>query len=85
MKKFEDVIKKALIGGVKKPAQKKKKTKKLKKPIILLFVKKQTGKSKKKVDKRYKALKPGKRMSKYGNIYHEHRRNRSDLDMRKKL
>lgn len=35
-------------------------------------------------DKREKALHPGKRTSKSGNIYYENRENRSDKDRRKK-
>lgn len=40
---------------------------------------KQIGKSIKSIDKLRKALKPGKRISKSGNIYYESRKNRSDL------
>ena len=39
----------------------------------------QTGTSKKSRDKARKALPPGKRISKTGNVYYEYRRNRSDL------
>ncbi len=38
----------------------------------------QIGKSKTKVDRRRKALKPGKRRSRNGKIYYENRKNRSD-------
>lgn len=38
----------------------------------------QTGKSNLKIDKRRKALPPGKRVSKSGNVYYEYRKNRSD-------
>lgn len=40
---------------------------------------KQIGKSVKSIDAKRKALKPGKRISKSGNIYYESRKNRSDL------
>jgi len=39
----------------------------------------QTGKTTKSIDKKRKALPPGKRISKNGNIYYEMRANRSDL------
>jgi len=39
----------------------------------------QIGKSIKSIDVKRKALAPGKRMSKDGNIYYERRKNRSDL------
>ena len=39
----------------------------------------QTGTSNIKYDKRKKALPPGKRISRSGNVYYEYRRNRSDL------
>jgi hypothetical protein len=39
----------------------------------------QVGKSIKSIDKARKALPPGKRISKFGNIYYETRKNRSDL------
>jgi hypothetical protein len=39
----------------------------------------QTGKTNKLVDKKIKALLPGKRISKTGKIYYEYRKNRSDL------
>lgn len=35
-------------------------------------------------DKIFKALKPGKRVSKTGNIYYEYRINRSDINPRKR-
>lgn len=38
----------------------------------------QTGKTVKSIDVKRKALLPGKRMSKAGNIYYEYRKNRSD-------
>jgi len=37
------------------------------------------GRSKIKYDKRIRALKPGKRISKRGKIYYEYRANRSDM------
>jgi hypothetical protein len=39
---------------------------------------KQVGRSNQKVDEHLKALLPGKRMSKSGNVYWETRKNRSD-------
>ncbi len=45
----------------------------------------QTGKSNISRDKRYKALHPGKRISKSGRKYYEYRANRSDINRRKKL
>jgi len=39
----------------------------------------QIGKTNKARDKKRKALKPGKRISKTGNVYYEYRKNRSDL------
>jgi len=39
----------------------------------------QTGKSNEKADKARKAMRPGKRRSAAGNVYHENRKNRSDL------
>lgn len=39
---------------------------------------KQVGKSVQSRDKKRKALKPGKRVSRDGNIYYERRKNRSD-------
>lgn len=46
---------------------------------------KKTPKRSIELDKKYKALPPGKRISKDGNIYYETRPNRSDMDRRKKL
>jgi len=48
-------------------------------PIVLVIHHWQTGKTTRYIDRRRKALKPGKRRSKNRNIYYEHRRNRSDL------
>ena len=39
----------------------------------------QTGHTTKRVDRRYKAKKPGKRKSKSGKVYTERRKNRSDI------
>lgn len=36
-------------------------------------------------DKQLKALHPGKRISKNGNVYYEYRRNRADLNRKKRL
>ncbi len=62
------------------------KRKTAKKPVkttkakIIYEYKTQTGKRKSiKKDRKRKALAPGKRISKNGNIYYERRRNRSDL------
>lgn len=38
-----------------------------------------------KLDKKRKAMPPGKRVSATGKIYYEYRRNRADKDRRKKL
>lgn len=61
-------------GAASKPAAKRKATKKT-------YVKlRQTGTMKsKEMDAARKALKPGKRVSKAGNVYYEYRANRSDL------
>jgi len=45
----------------------------------------QIGKSKTKFDKRFGAKLPGKRKSKSGKTYWEHRKNRSDMNKKKKL
>jgi len=45
----------------------------------------QTGKSNKAKDRKVKAKHPGKRVSKKGKTYYEHRKNRSDKDRRKRL
>jgi len=45
----------------------------------------QNGKSIFKKDKKRKALHPGKRISRNGNIYYEYRANESDLDRRRKI
>jgi len=39
----------------------------------------QTGRSNKRKDRKRKAMKPGKRLSKNKKVYYEYRRNRSDL------
>lgn len=56
----------------------KKKAKKNSKPYVLYSLTKQKGKSKTRLDKDYKALPPGKRISKNGNVYYEYRKNRTD-------
>ena len=61
----------------------KKKKKKL--PRTIKESKYQIGKTNLELDKKRVALKPGKRLSKEGNIYWENRKNRSDKDQRKKL
>jgi hypothetical protein len=48
-------------------------------PRVLKSAKKVRGKSKRKYDKMILALKPGKRISASGNVYYEHRANRSDV------
>ncbi|MHA1865893.1 MAG: hypothetical protein ACTSWZ_05230 [Candidatus Heimdallarchaeaceae archaeon] len=51
-----------------------------KKPRVVKASKHQTGKRKSiKLDRKRKAMKPGKRISKSGKVYYEYRRNRSDL------
>lgn len=45
----------------------------------------QTGKSVTRIDKKLRAKKPGRRVSKSGNVYFERRRNRSDKNPKKKL
>lgn len=45
----------------------------------------QTGKSKTSADKKLLARFPGKRRSKSGKTYYESRRNRSDVNRKKKL
>jgi hypothetical protein len=45
----------------------------------------QTGKSITKIDRRYKAKKPGKRRAASGTVYYEHRRNRTDANQRERL
>ena len=75
------------VGAVKKKAAPKKKAaKKVAKKIVRKVVKKKSAPkkvAKKKLtkqdyDKRYQAKKPGKRVSKRGNIYYEKRGNKSD-------
>lgn len=43
------------------------------------------GKSKTAIDKRVKALPPGKRRTKHGTVYYEYRKNRSDIDLKKQV
>ena len=49
------------------------------KPKVVKKATHQTGKSIKSIDKKRKALPPGKRISKTGKIYWEMRANRSDM------
>jgi hypothetical protein len=57
-----------------------KKKRKLRKPRVLKAVDYQTGKrASLKLDRKRKALPPGKRISRTGKVYWETRRNRSDL------
>ena len=44
-----------------------------------------TGKTNLKYDRRHKALRPGKRISRNGKVYYEYRKNRSDVHGRKAL
>ena len=63
-------------------------TKKLKyKFTQLLLVKKQTAtaNSNSELDAKRKALKPGIRLSKFGNVYTETRENHSDVNPKKQL
>lgn len=52
---------------------------------VLKASKHQSGQSSTKHDKRYPALKPGKRKSKSGKVYYEDRRNRSDKNKKTRL
>ena len=64
----------------KKAEHKRTKKKKLKGPRVIKVVNYQSGKrASLKADRKRKALKPGKRISRTGKIYWETRRNRSDL------
>jgi len=65
--------------------KRKKKTKRQGKPRVIKKVYRQIGKSVASLDKKRKAMAPGKRISKKGNVYYEYRANRSDLDPRKKI
>lgn len=54
-------------------------------PKVLVKSKRQTGKRKSlKKDEQFKAMFPGKRMSKTGKIYYKYRRNRTDTHKDKK-
>jgi hypothetical protein len=75
------------VGAVKKKAAPKKKAaKKVAKKVVRKIVKKKAAPKKvankkltsRNYDKRYQALRPGKRVSESGNIYYENRANRSD-------
>ena len=73
------------VSKTKTKAKSKKSGKKYKKlPRVIKKAKKQTGKSNVNFDVRYKALPPGKRISKSGKVYYEYRKNRSDLRKLKK-
>ena len=50
----------------------------LPRPKLLEEVDFQIGTSKEAIDKKFVAMKPGKRESKYGNTYYEYRKNRTD-------
>ena len=56
-----------------------KKKRKEKLPRVIKAVDFQRGRSKTSIDKKRKAMKPGKRKSKNRKIYYEYRKNRSDL------
>jgi len=45
----------------------------------------QTGKTNMTKDKKYKAMTPGKRVSRFGNVYYEYRKNRSDKDPQNRI
>jgi len=55
--------------------------KKKSKPRVLKISKHRTGTSNRSKDRKRKAMKPGKRISKNGRIYYENRRNRSDINI----
>ena len=59
------------------------KRKRTKKPKIVYIKNRQIGSSDLKKDRKRKALPPGKRISKYGKVYYEYRKNRSDKKGRK--
>jgi len=63
----------------KKSTEKRKKKRKEKLPRVIKAVDFQRGRSKTSIDKKRKAMKPGKRKSKNRKIYYEYRKNRSDL------
>jgi hypothetical protein len=52
---------------------------------VIRAAKRQIGTSKIKYDRRYAAMRPGLRQSGRGKRYYERRRNRSDINPRKKL
>jgi hypothetical protein len=68
----------AVKKKVKKAAKKKTSNKILSKPKTIKVSKQKNNTTSKKVDKKLKALAPGKRISKYGTTYYENRSNRSD-------
>lgn len=73
---------KTFVSGLSKSRRKSVKKRKIVKHTIKDY---QTGTSITKIDKRYKAKKPGVRTSKKGKTYYEHRRNRSDRHPAQKL
>lgn len=70
---------KILKGEGKTPIKRKAKKKTIKRKV------RQIGSSNKKSDSQRTALKPGKRISKNGNVYYEYRANRSDINPKNKL
>lgn len=65
--------------------------KRTKRKTVKAVSRKRSSKAKKRsaaaiaADKKKKAKKPGKRVSKSGRVYYEHRENRADKDLRKRL
>lgn len=54
-------------------------------PKVIKEIKHQTGRTNIKVDRVVRALKAGKRISKTGHIYWETRKNRSDMNPKKRI
>lgn len=77
------LTKKQKIQKTRKKTLKAKKTKGYGKVVYRKKI--QHGKTKVKVDKKRTALPPGKRKAKSGKTYYEYRRNRSDINIKKKL
>jgi len=61
------------------------KRKTVSKSRVLKSSKRQTGRSNKAVDRSLKAKLPGKRRSSTGKIYYEYRKNRTDVNPKKRL
>lgn len=61
--------------------KKRKSKKRQTKPKVLKVAKHRTGTTDILRDRKRKAMKPGKRISKNGRIYYEYRRNRSDINL----